>query len=90
MRLVLSAVEAEYDFVIVDRREPGVCRVSMREGMTTRLAFAAARQLLTDGERQLLRDRFNGPRVEDADIPPLDHFLPFVTQSWLEPMVTST
>jgi hypothetical protein len=89
VRLVLAAVAADVDFVQVDRTDSGTVRLVMRHGMTTRLAFAAARMLLTDEERQLLRDRFGGPRVADADVPPLDHFVPFVSQSWLDPMVTS-
>jgi hypothetical protein len=90
VQLVLRAVAAEVDFVQVDRTDPAAVRLTMRHGMTTRSAFVAARMLLTDEERQLLRDRFAGPPVAEADIPPLDHFVPFVSQSWLDPMVTST
>jgi hypothetical protein len=83
-RVECLAVEAGVDFVYVDRSGDRVLIV-MREGMSTRRAFLAARQLLSDAERNGLREMFDRPRVEDVDLQPIDDFLPFVSQSWLNP-----
>jgi hypothetical protein len=83
-RVECLAIEAGVDFVYVDRTGDRLLIV-MREGMSTRRAFLAARQLLSDAERNGLRAMFARPRVEEVDLQPIDDFLPFISQSWLNP-----
>lgn len=82
--LELLAVAATVDFVYVARSPERVLLV-LREGMSTRRAFLAAREILTTAERNALRAMFERPAVEEVDLQPLDEFLPFVSQSWLNP-----
>lgn len=86
MRVELRTVEADLDFFQVDRSDQTVTIVTMREGMTTRAAFAAGLLLLTQDERIAARAFYGGPPLTETG-KHLDLLVPFISQSWLVPVV---
>lgn len=85
MHVELCTVEADLDFVQVDRSDPSVTIVTMREGMTTRAAFAAGLLLLSEEERLAARSSYGGPPLT-ATGRNVDLLVPFVSRSWLAPV----
>ncbi len=80
--LVVEVVEAEFDFVTVDRRG-SIPVLRLREGMTTHLAVMGARAVLGPDERDEMRSMFGVATVADEpDWHPID-LPPFVSATWV-------